>query len=110
MVRDVQAASRKLCHRQLSWFRDERLFKWLEGDRPVDSIVDEIIADYSRPVNPGAPCHPPHASRAQAVDQPALYSTRALQARLPAALPGDFRGCQQVGVATTDSRLVWCLC
>ena len=34
---------------------DERLFKWLEGDRPVNSIVDEIIADCSSPVNPGAP-------------------------------------------------------
>ncbi|CAK0779903.1 hypothetical protein CVIRNUC_004884 [Coccomyxa viridis] len=54
MVRDVQAASRKLCHRQLSWFRDERLFKWLEGDRPVGSIVDDIVADFSSPVNPGS--------------------------------------------------------
>ena len=53
-MRDVQTASRKLCHRQLSWFRDERLFKWLEGDRPVGAIVDDIIADYAAPENPGA--------------------------------------------------------
>ena len=89
MVRDVQAASRKLCHRQLSWFRDERLFKWLEGDRSVDSIVDEIIADCSSPVNPGAPSHPKHALQAHAAARLALCSTCAAQAHLPAALPGD---------------------
>ena len=61
MVRDIQAASRKLCHRQLSWFRDERLFKWLEGDRAVTSIVDEILADFHSPANPGARLRkPPH--------------------------------------------------
>jgi tRNA dimethylallyltransferase len=54
LVRDVQTASRQLCHRQLSWFRDERLFKWVEGDRPVGAVVDDIIADYEAPVNPGA--------------------------------------------------------
>lgn len=54
LARDVQTASRKLCHRQLSWFRDERLFKWLEGDHPVGAIVDDIIAVYEAPVNPGA--------------------------------------------------------
>ena len=77
MVRDVQAASRKLCHRQLSWFRDERLFKWLEGHRPVESIVDEIVADCSSPMNPGVPDDPTHT----------FYS----QARLLAALPEDSR-------------------
>ena len=54
MVRDIQTASRKLCHRQLSWFRDERLFKWLEGDRPLNTIVDEILADFHGPINAGA--------------------------------------------------------
>ena len=54
MVRDIQTASRKLCHRQLSWFRDERLFKWLEGGRPVDAVVDEILADFHSPSNAGA--------------------------------------------------------
>ena len=72
MVRGMQAASRKLCHRQLSWFRDERLFKWLEGNRPVDLIVDEIVADFSSPMNPGAPHRPPHTYHAQAADWLAL--------------------------------------
>lgn len=54
IVRDIQTASRKLCHRQLSWFRDERLFKWLEGDRPVGTIVDEILTDFHSPINAGA--------------------------------------------------------
>ncbi|CAL5221867.1 g4129 [Coccomyxa viridis] len=56
MVRDIQTASRKLCHRQLSWFRDERLFKWLEGDRPLNTIVDEILADFHGPINADALC------------------------------------------------------
>ena len=86
MVRDVQAASRKLCHRQLSWFRDERLFKWLEGDRPVGSIVDEIVADFSSPVNPGVPCHSQDASHMYAADWPALCIACASQAHLSADL------------------------
>ena len=53
MVREIQRASRKLCHRQLSWFRDERLFKWLENDRPVEAVVDEMLADFHSLTNPG---------------------------------------------------------
>ncbi|EIE19274.1 isopentenyl transferase, partial [Coccomyxa subellipsoidea C-169] len=43
MVRDIQRASRNLCHRQLSWFRDEPLFRWVEAGREPADIVDDII-------------------------------------------------------------------
>ncbi len=42
MVRNIQSASRKLCHRQLSWFRDEPLYRWLDAARPADDVATEI--------------------------------------------------------------------
>lgn len=27
LVKQIQAASRKLCHRQMTWFRDEEMFR-----------------------------------------------------------------------------------
>ena len=29
LVKSIQAASRKLCHKQMSWFRDEEMFRWV---------------------------------------------------------------------------------
>ena len=28
-MKDVQAASRHLCHKQMTWFRDEEMFRWV---------------------------------------------------------------------------------
>lgn len=47
MVRDIQKASRNLCHRQLSWFRDEQLFRWVDAERELSEVVDEIVAELS---------------------------------------------------------------
>ena len=44
MVHDIQRASRNLCHRQLSWFRDEPLFTWLDADRVPKQITADVLA------------------------------------------------------------------
>lgn len=43
MVRDIQKASRNLCHRQLSWFRDEALFRWVDAARDPEQVADDIM-------------------------------------------------------------------
>ncbi len=61
MVRDIQRASRNLCHRQLSWFRDEPLFQWVEAGREPADIVDDIIAALADSSHKGvlSPVHQP---------------------------------------------------
>lgn len=109
MVREVQTASRKLCHRQLSWFRDERLFRWLEGDRPVGTIVDEILAGYHSAVNPGAS---PDCCDMISTEFQAKSSSCTLLRFFTAAESGSFKsagasGSSAVSVSAGLS-LVWC--
>ena len=52
-MRDIQKASRNLCHRQLSWFRDEPLFQWIDAAREPADIVDDIIAELAKEVHTG---------------------------------------------------------
>ncbi|KAK9915049.1 hypothetical protein WJX75_004116 [Coccomyxa subellipsoidea] len=54
MVRDIQRASRNLCHRQLSWFRDEPLFQWVDAARQPSDIVDDIIASLADDTHKGS--------------------------------------------------------
>ena len=54
MVRDIQRASRNLCHRQLSWFRDEPLFQWVDAARQPSDIVNDIIASLADDTHKGA--------------------------------------------------------
>ncbi|CAL8468281.1 g7821 [Coccomyxa elongata] len=54
LVRDIQKASRNLCHRQLSWFRDEPLFQWVDAAREPAIIVDDIVAELAKEVHTGS--------------------------------------------------------
>ncbi|KAK9812443.1 hypothetical protein WJX73_000141 [Symbiochloris irregularis] len=58
MVADMQTASRQLSKRQLSWFRGDPMYQWVDAGRPLDDIVDEIIAsvqlDQHRGAQPGS--------------------------------------------------------
>ena len=63
MVRGIQSASRNLCHRQLSWFRDEPLFQWVDAAREPSAIVEDIVAalanDSHKGVSRGSSSKPP---------------------------------------------------
>ena len=48
LVAEVQRASRNLCHRQLSWFRDEPLFAWVDADRDAADVSADIVARLAR--------------------------------------------------------------
>lgn len=52
-MRDIQKASRNLCHRQLCWFRDEPLFQWVDAAREPADIVDDIVAELAKEVHTG---------------------------------------------------------
>jgi hypothetical protein len=53
MVWDIQKASRNLCHRQLSWFRDEPLFKWMDAAQEPEQVADAILAELSNDTHTG---------------------------------------------------------
>lgn len=54
MVRDMQTASRQLSKRQMTWFRGDPLYQWVDAARPLDDIVDEITASVQLDQHPGA--------------------------------------------------------
>jgi tRNA dimethylallyltransferase len=56
LVYDIQRASRNLCHRQLSWFRDEPLFTWLDADREPEEITADILAQLRGTAPTGGVC------------------------------------------------------
>lgn len=53
LVRDIQAASRKLCHRQMVWFRDDQLFKWVDATAGEDAVLRQILEEWERPQHEG---------------------------------------------------------
>jgi hypothetical protein len=48
MVREVQAASRKLCHHQISWFRDDGAFRWVDAAQGEAAAVEEVLERWGR--------------------------------------------------------------
>ena len=54
MLHDIQRASRNLCHRQLSWFRDEPLFTWLDAGREPEQITADVLAQLHGSARTGA--------------------------------------------------------
>ena len=44
MVKDIQQASRQLNKRQMTWFRDDPMYMWLDAKQPVDKLVDQIAS------------------------------------------------------------------
>lgn len=44
MVKDIQQSSRQLNKRQMTWFRDDSMYLWLDAKQPVDKLVDQIAS------------------------------------------------------------------
>lgn len=53
LARNIQTASRQLCHKQLSWFRDDPLFKWIDASQGQKETVDQILELYKTPAHQG---------------------------------------------------------
>lgn len=53
MVADMQTRSRQLSKSQLSWFRGDPMYQWVDAGRALDDIVDEIIASVQMHQHPG---------------------------------------------------------
>ena len=56
MVATLQAKSRRYCHQQLSWFRDEKLFRWLDATQPAEEVAQDIVNRYNLPTHEGMIC------------------------------------------------------
>lgn len=48
VVQKSQSASRKLCHRQMTWFRDEPNFRWIKGKDNTEEVMEEIISIWEK--------------------------------------------------------------
>lgn len=44
LVKDIQQASRQLNKRQMTWFRDDPMYLWLDAKQPVEKLVDQIAS------------------------------------------------------------------
>ena len=53
MVKDIQQASRQLGKRQMTWFRDDPMYLWLDAKQPVADLVDHITASLQKPEHIG---------------------------------------------------------
>ena len=46
LAKDIQNASRQLCHRQMNWFRKDSKFKWIQADQDHEQVMEEIMTLY----------------------------------------------------------------
>jgi|SRR5665213_3142930 len=46
-IEQIKIATRQLARRQMKWLRRWPQIKWIAGDRPLDEIVNEILAIYA---------------------------------------------------------------
>ncbi len=53
MVKDIQQASRQLNKRQMTWFRDDPMYLWLDAKQPVDKLVDQIASSLAEAKHTG---------------------------------------------------------
>ncbi|KAL4434476.1 hypothetical protein ABPG75_000917 [Micractinium tetrahymenae] len=53
LVKQVQAASRKLCHRQMTWFRDEEMFRWIDATAGEEAVLAEMLECWAAPQHEG---------------------------------------------------------
>lgn len=44
MVKDIQQASRQLNKRQMTWFRDDPMYHWLDGTQDVGALVEQVVS------------------------------------------------------------------
>ncbi|PRW59253.1 tRNA dimethylallyltransferase 9 [Chlorella sorokiniana] len=52
-VQAVQAASRQLCHKQMTWFRDEELFRWIDATQGEEAVLAEMLQRWAAPQHEG---------------------------------------------------------
>ena len=52
-VRDVQGASRQLCTKQVSWFRDDAAFAWVDASGGQEAVVDAVLESWAHPQHKG---------------------------------------------------------
>ena len=45
MVQEMQSATRQLCHSQLSWFRGEPAFRWVDATPAPQDVAAAIAAE-----------------------------------------------------------------
>ncbi|KAJ7948724.1 tRNA dimethylallyltransferase 9 [Quillaja saponaria] len=43
---DFQKASRNFAKRQMTWFRNEHMYHWLDASKPLEKVLDFIYASY----------------------------------------------------------------
>jgi tRNA dimethylallyltransferase len=48
LVKDIQTASRQLCHRQMHWFRKEPAFRWVNVDQDPQDLLNELLMHWER--------------------------------------------------------------
>lgn len=53
MVKDIQQASRQLNKRQMTWFRDDPMYQWLDAKQPIDVLVQQIMESVEQPEHVG---------------------------------------------------------
>jgi hypothetical protein len=53
LVREVQAASRQFCQRQINWFNDDPHFVWVDATRGEEEVVEEIVRAWGEPTHAG---------------------------------------------------------
>lgn len=84
-MKDIQSASRKLCHRQLNWFRDDALFRWIEAsERDEQDIVDEILRLWNKETHQGGA--PEHGGR---LDKEQKMEMKRYIAKIEKMVPGS---------------------
>ncbi|EFN51365.1 hypothetical protein CHLNCDRAFT_55198 [Chlorella variabilis] len=53
LVKAIQTASRQLCHRQMSWFRDEGMFRWVDATAGEEAVLAEVLERWHQPQHEG---------------------------------------------------------
>ncbi|KAL4204633.1 hypothetical protein AMTRI_Chr01g132970 [Amborella trichopoda] len=43
---DFQKASRNFAKRQMTWFRNEHIYQWLDASKPMETVLDFIVKSY----------------------------------------------------------------
>ena len=57
LVKDIQAGTRQFATRQMTWFRGDTMYTWLDASQPASEIVASIIASLEHPMPQGGCGH-----------------------------------------------------
>lgn len=62
LVKDIQAGTRQFATRQMTWFRDDSMYTWLDASQPASEVVASIVAGLQHPMAQGEFDHEAAAS------------------------------------------------